>query len=133
VPAEASQTARDEVIAMEKRRTDALVAGDVAAMAELIADDFVYIHSNSEIDDRESYLTLFGSGKLKYRRFEHRGIRVRQFGDVVILNALTELEVPREPSPMTLRVRSTSTWARLDGRWRQVLWHATLLREKNGT
>jgi ketosteroid isomerase-like protein len=122
---------RDEILALERRRCDALVECDSSALADLIGDDYVYVHSNGDVDDRASYLRLFESGKLRYSRFEHQDVRVRQFGPTAVINAVTTLDVPIGDGARTINVRSSMVWARSRDAWKQVLWHATIVPQRN--
>ena len=41
-----------ELIRLEDRRYDAMLARDVAALRDIFADDAVYTHSNGVVDDK---------------------------------------------------------------------------------
>jgi ketosteroid isomerase-like protein len=43
-----------DVIKLEERRYAAMLAGDVAALREIFAEDAVYTHSNGIADDKQA-------------------------------------------------------------------------------
>jgi ketosteroid isomerase-like protein len=118
------ETAAQEVQAFEAKRCEALVAGDADALAGLVAEDLVYVHSNGQVE--EGYLAKFRSGRFRYRRFSHEDQVVHVQSGLVILIAITEIETA---AGKVIRVRSSSVWSKASGAWRQVLWHASPLPE----
>ena len=49
--------------AAEERRTRAMAASDVAALAEFIDDDCRYVHSSGAVDTKASYLEKLRLGR----------------------------------------------------------------------
>lgn len=56
-----------------KRRVDDL--------ADLLHDDFVFIHSSGRVDSRADYLNLPSSGALTYETMESSDLAVKSAGD----------------------------------------------------
>ena len=55
---------------LESRRYQAMIDSDVAALQELLADEMIYTHSSSVVDDKTSYVGGFRTGKWNYRKVE---------------------------------------------------------------
>ena len=67
---------------LERRRTDAIAAGDVDALRGILAEDYTHIHASGKIDDRETHIASMA----KSRRGTERGeVTVRQYGDTALL------------------------------------------------
>lgn len=47
---------KSEARSFEKRREDAMLRGDASALAEMLADDLIYLHSTGIMDTKLSYL-----------------------------------------------------------------------------
>lgn len=60
----------DDVIAAERARGRALVAGDATALAALLSDDLVYLHSSGKRETKSNVLAGFSSRKVAYERFD---------------------------------------------------------------
>jgi hypothetical protein len=56
----------DAVIAAEKARNVALVAGDVKALTDILSDDLRYIHSNGKLETKQIVLETIASKKTAY-------------------------------------------------------------------
>lgn len=65
-PATAQLAAKQKLLAMEKMRFDALTSRDTTALARLLADDLVFMHSNGVIENKSSLLKSIGTGSLIY-------------------------------------------------------------------
>ena len=53
-------------LALEEGRRLALLAGDVAALQDLLAQELIYVHSTGVTDTKESYVNKLSRGVLKY-------------------------------------------------------------------
>jgi hypothetical protein len=56
-----------KLIAIEKRRYDAMVHKDTAMLKFLLADSLTFIHSSGVIDNKISFLKDIGSGRITYQ------------------------------------------------------------------
>lgn len=54
------------VQSLETRRCALMVSGDLSELEKLLSESLIYGHSNGTLDDRDSFLTLLRSGKLRY-------------------------------------------------------------------
>ena len=66
VAVRAQSTAKEQLIAMEKMRFDALTKQDTSALSRLLDKDLVYIHSNGVVDNKSSLLKSIASGAIVY-------------------------------------------------------------------
>ena len=67
----AHEDVADQIRALEDRRYQAITDGDVAALDELFAADFVYTHSDTKTDTKQSYLEKLANGYFKYGPISH--------------------------------------------------------------
>jgi hypothetical protein len=54
------------LIALEKKRFEAMIRHDTSQLAVLLADSLTYIHSSGVIDNKTSFLKDVGSGRIVY-------------------------------------------------------------------
>jgi len=57
---------KQRLIALEKRRFDAMTRRDTALLATLLGDSLIYIHSSGIIDSKPSFLKDLSSGHITY-------------------------------------------------------------------
>lgn len=57
---------KQRLIALEKRRFDAMTRRDTALLASLLGDSLIFIHSTGVIDDKISFLKDLSSGHITY-------------------------------------------------------------------
>jgi hypothetical protein len=62
----AQSTAREKLLAMEKKRFDALTSRDTTALSRLLSDDLIFMHTNGVIDTKSSLLKSISTGSLIY-------------------------------------------------------------------
>lgn len=108
-------TAEAAVIALEARRSDAIGAGDLDALAGVLADDYLHVLAPGRVVDKVQYIEMIRRGP---RRPVRSGLRVRSYGDAAVLTGElenrigTDVDVQRViPAYCTqVAVRSGDTW-----------------------
>lgn len=114
-----------DVLELEQRRWDALIAGDTATLAELFADEMSYTHSNAMAEDKASYLSSIERKVFDYQAVERHDQQARRVGDTVLLTGRAEIDVRAGGRDVHLNARYSVVWARQDGRWRFLCWQST--------
>ncbi len=110
----------EEILRMERARTDAILAADGVAMGKIFSDDLVYIHSSGRLDTKTSYIDGLVSGKSSYKAFAFSNVKVRAYGDCAVVSGDAIIDATKS----RLDLRFTNVWVRSDGVWRNVHWHS---------
>ncbi len=115
----------DEVLAAEDARYAAQTANDFAALQKLIGNDLVYIHSSSQVDDKDSYLASMQSGTVRYRVMRRSDVKVRIYGCVALLTGLGNFDVTVKGQDLAVELRFHSIWAKRERGLEFISWQAT--------
>jgi ketosteroid isomerase-like protein len=118
-------SAIDEVQALEQQRIRATLNKDIGALGEMLAADFVYIHSNAKKDNKDSFINALLSGATAYRKIETRVTDTRDFGETVLLIGEADLTVSLYGERKSFEVRFTTAYVRRGGEWQMALWQST--------
>ena len=116
-----------EVLESDRRRIRAMLQQDGDALAPLLADDLIYIHSSSAKDSKQSYLSALLSGALLYRKIEPSEVEARDMGDWVLLTGKTAMAIFLNSRREEFAVRFTATYVRRDRGWQLYCWQSTRL------
>jgi hypothetical protein len=57
---------RPRLIALEKRRFEAMIHRDTTQLVGMLADSLIYIHSSGVMDNKASFLKDIGTGRIVY-------------------------------------------------------------------
>ena len=120
-------TDEEQVRAADERRTAAMVAGDLATLRELIADDCRYVHSTGVSDTKDSYLASIESGSLAYTWIRTADHVVVPAGDAVLVQHEMRAELVRNRVPEPYRSRAVAVWRSTPDGPRLVYFQATAL------
>lgn len=111
-------TARDSLalIAAEHEWADANVACDTSAMASVLSDSLMFVHTDGAADGKRAYLTKVASCRVA--RVEITPTSVHILGDVALVDGLLrmsfkgrEANTPNQPGTYSrVYVRSGSRW-----------------------
>ena len=74
----------DAVMRVEHNMGEAMVAGDIAKLSEIYADDFATVGSSGKIVTKQTLLSDFGSFHDKLEWYENGPIDVQVFGNVAV-------------------------------------------------
>ena len=117
-----------EIAELERRRFDAQIAKDTAALADILADDLIYTHSNGHQDDKASYLASVVSGQSRYDHVAIENLTVRPYADdrTAVVNGQVRINLGpgADGQPQLIRIKYAVVYVRLPEGWRMVLWHA---------
>ena len=117
-----------QILELERRRCAALMAGDIAALGELVSDDLVHIHGNGAADDRAGYLKGVAD-KYRFHDVRRGDLTVRAYGDwAVVTGRLTQtIVVVGSEERHAIEAMTTQTWVRDGDGWRQNTCHNAFL------
>jgi ketosteroid isomerase-like protein len=120
----------DEILKLEEAFAEAIVKNDLEGLGRIAADDWIIIDPNGEIVDRARFFEVIKSGVLTHDTMESGDFRVRLYGDVAVVTAITSTNGKFMGEEFSTRERATDVFVRRDGRWRCVLTHLTRLGKK---
>ena len=116
----------EPIARLEDRRYQAMLAGDLQTLKELLDDDLIYIHSTALKDDRAAYLALMREGNLTYetaRRSPPENVVVAD--DFVLLCGRIEMDITWYGKPKALKNVYILTWVKRAAGWRMLSWQST--------
>jgi uncharacterized protein (TIGR02246 family) len=119
--------AADAVKALDAKRFEATTKNDFAALASLLADDLVYVHSSASVDGKTAYIDALRTGKTKYESIEPSDVKVRVYGNTAIVNGTAKLSVTTDGKTNSFSLRYTDVWVLRDNKWQMVSWQSTRL------
>lgn len=116
-----------EIVALEARIRAAQLAGDVAALDSLIADDLLFTGPDGQLGTKAQDLEAHRSGAVRFRVHEPEELRVRRLGQDVAVTALrARLAVEVAGALVQGTYRYTRVWARENGApWRVAGGHVS--------
>ncbi len=115
------------IIALDKKRMDAMGAKDIATLNAVIADDLIYTHSSARMDTKATLIGAMESGSTVYTSVVPSDVVAQDLGDAVVLTGVAAISVMSGGKPNSFRVRFTDVYANRGGTWQMVTWQSTRL------
>lgn len=119
------QRVEQQIQALELRRRQAMVEGDMDFLESLYPRDLTYSHSDGKSDSKSSYLQGMREGIWRYRGFTSRDEQMRRAGDCVVVTGLIDMDVVIRGEPMLLNSRYISVWKAGNNGWQMIAWQST--------
>jgi ketosteroid isomerase-like protein len=119
---------RAELAKLEEEWMSRMQARDMDRLEELVAPGFRFtaIHLNPEPMSREQWMGAARDGyTIISFAFEHMDIDV--FGDTGVIHARYSQVASYEHTPLSNVFRLTDVWSRIEGQWRVVVRHSSIL------
>src|SRR5204862_7684231 len=123
--AKAPSATEQEIIKLEQTVTDAQFKKDRAALERLLADDYLYTHSNGSVLNKAQEIAESMSGDVQWTDAKFADLKLRIFGDVAVLTGRQTIQGAAKgyvPGPR----RITDIFVRRNGRWQWLGGQATL-------
>ncbi|QYX75175.1 nuclear transport factor 2 family protein [Streptomyces akebiae] len=128
--ATATDPIAERIREVERARLRALVAGDVAAGADLHAPDFQLVTPVGAVLSKGEYLTAIATGHIDYVVWEPGSIDVRVYGNAAVIRYQATLEVLFAGHAVPRATYwHTDSYENIDGHWRAVWSQATEIRQ----
>lgn len=125
-----SASAAESGLAAAVRAYDqATVRNDVATLAQLVADDYVLVNSDSSVQDKQSYLEDFKVPGFKLDPYVLEQAARRVWGDTALVAGLVNLSWTLDGAHHARRLRIAHVWTKQQGRWRLVYTQLTRVPE----
>ena len=107
------------VLALEERRRQALLAGDLPALQGLLAEELVYVHSTGACDRQASYLAKLSGGSLKYLALDFHDLQVQLLQQAAVVSGRMAARVSKDGQPKDVASLFMTVWGcGPDGVWR---------------
>ena len=102
---------------------------DRAIMERLMADDYVYTHSNGAVNDKAADIKETMSEDIKWTGAKDDDVKARLYGNVAVVTGQVTLTGSAKHYVPGLR-RFTEIWVKRGGRWQNVGGQTTLVPAK---
>jgi len=112
-----------EILRVETKRIDAMVALDVASLDPILADDLSYSHSSGRTDNKASFLELVRSGH--YLAVDFTGRDVVPCGTAAIVRGRAQMRVNHDGENLSYPILFLEVYALRGSAWQLVAWQAT--------
>lgn len=107
----------EEIHAVEDRRYDAMIRGNSDALANTLADEFVYHQANGKINDKPGYVKQMQSGTVKIFSAERYDVKVKVYSNIATVVGDTRLDLEIGGERRKADLRYLNVWVKRDGRW----------------
>jgi len=119
------QTVIAEIEALDAQRRAALVDKNFSALANLLDDAMLYVHSSAVSEDKALYLKKLTDGLYNYSALKSLRRAHRVLGDVVLVDGDLEISVRVSGVDKVVNSRYLQVWARRAGGWKMISWQST--------
>jgi hypothetical protein len=100
----------EDVDAAEEARYAVMIAQDRAALAAILADEFIYHQPSGRVQDKAGYIEqVTGSD-----------VRINVYGTSATATGSTRVDVELKGEPKQFDLRFLDVWVKRDGRWQIV-------------
>ena len=114
-----------ELLGLEARRCDGMVAADVGALDQLLSDDLSWTHSSARQDTKASFLAGLQAGGTRYLEIRRSDEQVRLHGEVAVVTGIAHMRAIINGEERQLRNRYTNVWTKSEKGWRMIAWQST--------
>ncbi|MCU0444450.1 MAG: nuclear transport factor 2 family protein [Microscillaceae bacterium] len=114
---------------LEKRRFMAQVEKDTVFLQQILADDLVYIHSSSILENKKEYIANISKRRWDYRKIEVEKNQVRVYQNTAIVTGTAQMSLFMQEKINTFRANYTAVYCKIKGKWQMVSWQNTRIPE----
>jgi ketosteroid isomerase-like protein len=107
----------EDVDRAEDARYGAMIGGDAAELASLLADEFLYHQPSGKTATKASYIEQTTSGAVTIYKAERYDVKIKVYGDIATIMGSTRLDIAFGRDRRDVDLRYLNVWVFRDGRW----------------
>lgn len=116
----------------DERRLAATIAGDTAALAELLSEELRYAHSDGRVQTKAQFIAAVAGSRLKYLSVTPEDVVLQPIAPgAVAMHGRARLVVAAEERRLEFTLRFLSVWREETGQWRLFAYQSTPLADPN--
>lgn len=96
----------------------AILNRDTLMLADLLAEDVTYGHSNGLIQTKVEVISSISSGSHSYFKIESRELKVRAYNDAAVVNMTADVSMLLDGKPLELDMKILFLWVKDDKQWK---------------
>ena len=116
--------ADDEIRALEKEWSQAVIAGNIAKVDALLGKDLIYGHASGIVESKDQYMAKLRGGAQRYEEIEYHDTTAKMYGDTAVVHGHVRMAGKTKGEPFNNEVMMLHVWVKRDGRW-QLAAHQT--------
>jgi uncharacterized protein (TIGR02246 family) len=109
-----------QILALHEAGDKALMSADVAALAQIFADDYVQYNEAGKAFTKQDVLNNFRTGAIRYPSIVSTGRKIRIFGDTAVVHGSESDEVEADGKRFSVRYVYLDVLRKKDGEWKLV-------------
>lgn len=118
---------QSQVLAADEARYQALYGQDAAALAAMLLEDYVHVHANGKVDDKEAFLASIRAARYRFVHAERSEQCVRVAGAMVVLNGKTKTTLDVGGERKVMNNAFVTVWKETRDGLKLLHWQATKL------
>ncbi len=113
------------VFKADQERLDAMMAGNASALARVLSDELLFVHSDGRVETKGDYVKNLLAGDTAYEKASTSDVRTLEpsRGIVILIGAQT-MRKRLGGTWSDISLRFLSVWRKEDGDWRMVAWQS---------
>ena len=120
-----ASAAQQQILDMQKKFQDLVVAGDAAGVSALMADDAIFIHGNGAEQTKSEFVAALKSGQMAFSSYELKDPKVILFNGGAVVSGLVDIgfKAPAGATapPRVIHMRGSSVWLQTASGWKLQL------------
>ncbi len=109
-----------QILALHEAGDRALMAADLATLAEIFADDYVQYNEAGKAFTKQDVLNNFQTGAIRYPSIVSMGRLIRIFGDTAVVHGSESDEVETDGKRFAVRYIYLDVLRKREGQWKIV-------------
>lgn len=118
-----------QVLAADEARYQALYRQDVAALGQMLVDDYVHTHANGKTDDKVAFLASIEAARYRFVDARRTEQHIRVAGPLVLLNGKTRTTLDVADQTKVMDNAFVTVWKQTEEGLKLLHWQATKLME----
>jgi len=119
-----------EVLKVENDWSEAAIKGDVSALKQLYADEFLATYPDGSTTNKSQEIENYASGDFRLVSYKFEDMKVHVYGEVAVVTCLNTIKATFKDKDISGIYRGMDVFVKRDGRWQCVATQAAAVANK---
>jgi ketosteroid isomerase-like protein len=116
---------QDDFLKIDAAWNELRLKGDAAALAPLLAEDFMLTHSDGKVQYKADYIGELATRTRTNQGITNEDVKVRLYGTTAVVTGTSVQAGVSDGKPWSGKFRFTRVWVERSGKWNLVSSHSS--------
>ena len=122
--------AEQQIAQLEEQSRDAALKGDSSFLEKHLANDYVRIRPDGNMEDRQQAIDAMKNGTVKFSSIDVADRQIHVYGNAAVVTGKATVKGTMNGNAVDGDYRTSRTWVKVGGQWKVAAFHTSAMQKQ---